>query len=41
MKTCKTCNGNGSINPDPCTTCLGKGTQIEIKNIEIKIPAGF
>lgn len=38
--TCGSCRGYGTIIPNPCLTCGGKGRTRERKNLTIDIPAG-
>lgn len=37
---CPTCRGNGAVKNRPCQGCLGTGSLMESKTIEVKIPAG-
>jgi DnaJ-class molecular chaperone len=37
---CKTCGGTGRVSGRPCNACGGTGTQVEPRQIEVKIPAG-
>lgn len=37
---CAKCGGSGQLNPNPCTTCQGKGSVYSMRSIEIDIPAG-
>jgi molecular chaperone DnaJ len=37
---CATCHGSGRIQNLPCSACRGAGVVANIKNIEVKIPAG-
>jgi DnaJ-class molecular chaperone len=38
--SCSTCRGSGSFRGQTCHACLGVGTGMESKTIEVKIPAG-
>ena len=38
--TCPTCQGNRQVKGRPCPTCLGSGSVLESKTIEVRIPAG-
>ena len=37
---CPTCQGSGLIQNMPCSTCQGSGAVAQIKQLEVKIPAG-
>jgi len=37
---CLTCRGSGAVRNRPCQACLGTGSHVESKTIEVKIPAG-
>ncbi|KAL9651446.1 hypothetical protein ABK040_001393 [Willaertia magna] len=37
--TCETCGGSGQIE-ESCTSCGGEGHKMEMKTVEVKIPAG-
>ena len=37
---CRTCQGNGTINPNPCKTCGGRGIVPKSERLNVKIPAG-
>jgi molecular chaperone DnaJ len=39
-QTCSTCHGVGTINPNPCRTCNGKGVVPKMDRINVKIPPG-
>ena len=39
-KTCGHCNGQGTVVAHPCTACGGAGTQQQIHQLNVKIPAG-
>ncbi len=39
--TCRACNGQGSVNPRPCSFCNGKGFKNAPDNIDLDIPAGI
>jgi molecular chaperone DnaJ len=39
-KTCGSCNGQGSIIANPCTTCAGTGVRERTHSLNVKIPAG-
>ena len=39
-ETCKACGGTGQIAGATCHVCQGLGSTIELKRIEVKIPAG-
>jgi len=39
-QTCSTCHGAGTINPNPCRTCSGKGVVPKMDRINVKIPPG-
>jgi len=39
-KTCGSCNGQGSIITDPCTTCRGNGAERRTRSVNAKIPGG-
>jgi len=38
--TCPHCRGTGTIITKPCRKCQGSGTQMQDKNLMVKIPAG-
>lgn len=38
--SCPTCQGTGRIKGRPCQTCLGSGSVLQSKTIEVRIPAG-
>lgn len=38
--TCSTCSGKGSVYEKTCTKCRGVGKINEVKEIEVKVPAG-
>ncbi len=37
---CSTCQGNGRLKGRPCPSCLGSGSVLHAKTIEVRIPAG-
>lgn len=37
---CLTCHGSGAVRNRPCPACLGTGSLMEFKTLEVKIPAG-
>ena len=37
---CPTCHGAGTINPNPCSNCGGRGTVQKSERINVKIPPG-
>jgi DnaJ-class molecular chaperone len=37
---CLTCKGSGAVRNRPCQACLGTGSHMETKTIEVKIPVG-
>jgi molecular chaperone DnaJ len=37
---CRTCHGEGTINPNPCRTCGGSGVIPRSERINVKIPPG-
>ncbi len=37
---CSTCNGRGLVRENPCPTCDATGQVSEVRQIEVKIPAG-
>ncbi len=37
---CQTCQGSGSINPNPCRTCGGRGRVSRSERMNVKIPPG-
>jgi molecular chaperone DnaJ len=39
-QVCSTCNGEGTINPNPCRTCGGSGIVAKSDRLNVKIPAG-
>jgi len=39
-KTCGSCNGQGTIITDPCSTCGGSGSVRKVRTRTVKIPAG-
>lgn len=39
-RTCSTCQGLGKIIKNPCRKCHGQGRTPQVKNLEVKIPAG-
>jgi molecular chaperone DnaJ len=39
-KTCGSCNGQGTIIGDPCTTCRGRGAERRTRSVSVKIPGG-
>lgn len=39
-EVCATCKGSGRIQNTICSVCSGKGTVLQSKRIEVKIPAG-
>jgi molecular chaperone DnaJ len=39
-QTCPTCHGEGSVNPNPCRACGGKGIVPKTERLNVKIPAG-
>lgn len=38
--SCSTCQGSGRLKGRPCPSCLGSGSVLESKTIEVRIPAG-
>ena len=38
--TCPQCRGTGKLITDPCDTCMGRGTVIKDKDLNVRIPAG-
>jgi molecular chaperone DnaJ len=38
---CSTCQGFGTLIPDPCPTCHGEGRQIQEKTYTVEVPAGI
>ncbi len=40
QQTCPSCQGEGSVVTDPCTSCHGNGRVRESKKLTVKIPAG-
>lgn len=38
--SCPTCQGSGKLKGRPCPNCLGAGSVLESKTIEVRIPAG-
>jgi len=38
--TCPTCQGSRQVKGRPCPSCLGSGSVLESKTIEVRIPAG-
>lgn len=40
MKTCRSCQGTGSLNPHPCVYCHGKGSKMGNVSLDVKIPSG-
>lgn len=38
--SCPTCQGSGRLKGRPCSTCLGSGSVLQSKTIEVRIPAG-
>eukprot|EP00051_Salpingoeca_urceolata_P025783 m.467654 g.467654 ORF g.467654 m.467654 type:complete len:555 (+) comp20366_c0_seq7:761-2425(+) len=41
QSTCRKCQGEGTINPNPCQTCQGVGSVPDTLSIDVKIPAGI
>ncbi|MGE5809426.1 MAG: DnaJ C-terminal domain-containing protein, partial [Nitrospirota bacterium] len=39
-QTCPTCHGEGTINPNPCRICNGRGVVPQSERINVKIPPG-
>lgn len=37
---CPTCKGRGKVPEKVCTVCRGKGTQVKVQTIKLKVPAG-
>jgi len=37
---CNTCGGSGQVMVDHCGTCRGRGTNVEVESIDLKIPKG-
>ncbi|EPR42447.1 Chaperone protein dnaJ [Desulfovibrio sp. X2] len=37
---CPRCKGEGTIIHDPCTRCMGQGTVQEVRELQVRIPAG-
>ena len=40
-QTCPTCGGAGRVAEAPCTVCEGAGRTLELKELEVEIPAGI
>jgi molecular chaperone DnaJ len=40
-QTCPTCGGAGRVAETPCTVCGGAGRTLEMKALEVEIPAGI
>jgi len=38
--TCPQCRGAGKLITDPCDTCMGRGSVIKDKDLNVRIPAG-
>jgi len=38
---CPTCKGTGKVPEKVCTVCHGKGTEKQVQNIQLKVPAGI
>ncbi len=38
---CSNCSGTGEVIKEKCTECHGTGTEKQLKNIKVKIPAGI
>ncbi|MBI9079165.1 MAG: molecular chaperone DnaJ [Pseudodesulfovibrio sp.] len=38
--TCPHCRGAGQVITDPCSECMGRGSVIENKDLNVRIPAG-
>eukprot|EP01134_Creolimax_fragrantissima_P001026 CFRG1026T1 len=38
--TCPQCSGAGSVVSSPCTKCSGAGAQVQVKTVDVTIPAG-
>lgn len=41
QQNCPECNGSGKIIKDKCTSCSGRGIELEKKDIKVNIPAGI
>ena len=39
--TCPDCHGTGKRHTNPCPDCHGSGLQLETKELNVKVPAGF
>ncbi|NYE94377.1 molecular chaperone DnaJ [Psychromicrobium silvestre] len=40
VASCTTCQGHGTVIPDPCNECMGEGRVRSRRSITIKVPAG-
>lgn len=41
QRTCPTCQGRGTVIPDPCSTCNGTGQEMQTKSLSVNVPAGI
>lgn len=39
-QTCPQCRGTGRLIESPCTNCRGRGAEMRVRDIKVKIPAG-
>ena len=40
-RTCHACGGTGKIITDKCTNCGGKGVEVKVRTLKVKVPAGI
>ena len=40
-QTCPQCRGSGRLVETPCSVCRGRGTDVRVRDIKVKIPAGI
>jgi molecular chaperone DnaJ len=38
---CPQCRGSGELNPEPCSTCHGRGRQIKPESVTVSLPKGI
>lgn len=40
-KTCHACGGSGKTVTEKCPNCGGKGVEVKVRNLKVKVPAGI